>query len=202
MIRFKKRFLFLSSFLFKIPAILSQQAVSNINVSQQSFSSFSFFLSFFFSLTWEKFRSHQDEACNKIHSLIYCWGNRILLVSLFLFWIHIIPIFRKGGRKNSLSCTNLWKGLLYRFLSFRFLSPELAELACRFCQCLSRTKDSFPNFHWRKRWHLVNGPSIWLFPCPTIPSGDDTRVTWIPFFVQQITDHGVRVALTFILQPF
>ena len=43
MIRFKKQFLFLFSFPFKIPAILSQQEVSNVNVSQQSFSTFSFF---------------------------------------------------------------------------------------------------------------------------------------------------------------
>ena len=50
MIIFEKQFLLLFSFLFKIPAILSQQEVSNINVSQQSFSSFSFF---FFFLTWE-----------------------------------------------------------------------------------------------------------------------------------------------------
>ena len=50
MIRFKKQFIFLLSFLFKIPAILSQPEVSNVNVSQQSFSSFYFFLSFFFRL--------------------------------------------------------------------------------------------------------------------------------------------------------
>ena len=34
------------------------------------------------------------------------------------FWIHIIPMFRKGRRKNSLSCIYLWQGLIFRLLSF------------------------------------------------------------------------------------
>ena len=89
MIRFKKQFLFLFSFLFKIPAILSQQEVSNINVSQQSFSYFSFFLSFFFFFHLRKCLSCWSEACNKVHLLIYYWWNRIFSVSLFLFWIHV-----------------------------------------------------------------------------------------------------------------
>ena len=87
---------YFSLFLFKILAILSQQAVSNINVSQQSFSSLFFF--FFFYL--RKCLSCRAEACNKVHLLIYHWWNRILSVSLFLFWIRIIPIFRKGRRKT------------------------------------------------------------------------------------------------------
>ena len=116
MIRFKKQFLFLFSFPFKIPAVISQQAVSNIDVSQQYFS-FSFFLSFFFLLL-EKMPTLLAEDCNKVNSLIYCWWNRILSVSLFLFWINIIPIFRKDRRKNNLSCTYLWQGLVFRFLSF------------------------------------------------------------------------------------
>ena len=87
-----------------------------------------------------------------------------------------------------------------RFCSTLFygrLSPELAELASLSlsCQCLSRTKLSFPNFLKRKRWHFglrVYGPIIWLFPSTIIESGHDTRVTWIPFFAQQATGHRVR----------
>ena len=66
----------------------------------------------------------------------------------------------------------------------------------------SQTKDSFPNFLWRKGIiSVLKGlqPIVWLFPSPTISSGHATWVTWIFFFVQQITGHGVRVALTFIL---
>ena len=134
-----------------------------------------FFLSFFFYL--RKCLSHRTEACNKVHSLIYYWWNRILSVSLFLFWIHIIPqYFWKGRRKNSLSCTYLWRGLHVHIPLFLFtgewhpqnrlnqrlsadfcpkilfysfygrLSPELAELASLSRQCLSGTKLSFPNF--------------------------------------------------------
>ena len=139
MIRFKKQFLFLFSFLFKIPAILSQQAVSNINVSQQSFplSPF-FFLSFFFYL--RKCLSRQAEVRNKVHSLIYCWGNRILCFSLFFFfWIHIIPTFRKGRRKNSLSCTYLWQGFVLRFLSFTGeWHPRIWMNVSPFCWLLSK----------------------------------------------------------------
>ena len=88
-----------------------------------------FFLSFFFYL--RKCLSHRAEAFNKVHSLIYCWWNRILSVSLFLFWIHIIPILRKGRRKNSLSCTYLWQGLISRLLSFtgEWHPQNLAERA-------------------------------------------------------------------------
>ena len=120
-----------------------------------------FFLSFSFYL--RKYLGRWAEACNKVHSLIYCWWNRILSVSLFLFWIQIIPIFRKGRRKNSLSCTYLWQGLIFRLLSLaecehvfltltsvqRFCftlftgdSPELVKLASIFRQCLSRTSRS------------------------------------------------------------
>ena len=77
---------------------------------------FSFFL--FFSFTWKKCLSRRAGACNKVHLLIYCWWNRIFSVSLFLFWIHIIPIFRKGRRKNNLSCTYLCQGLIFRLISF------------------------------------------------------------------------------------
>ena len=68
-----------------------------------------FFLSFFFNL--RKCLSRRTEACNKSYSLIYYWCNRILSVSLFLFWIRIVSIFWKGRRKNSLSCSYLWRGL-------------------------------------------------------------------------------------------
>ena len=116
MIRFKKQFLFLFSFPFKIQALLSQQAVSNINVSQQSFYSFFFFLSFFYL---RKCLSHQAEGCNKVYSLIYCWWNRILFFSFFFFLnTYSSLVFSKGRRKNSLSCTYLWQGLIFRFLSF------------------------------------------------------------------------------------
>ena len=132
-----------------------------------------FFLSFFFYL--RKCLSHWTEACNKVYSLIYCWGKRILSVSLFLFWIHIIQVFRKGRRKNSWSCTYLWQGLNVHIPFFLWVSgisriwlnqhlfcwllskdsvqrlfmgdsPEFAKLVSIFRQCLSRTKLSFPNF--------------------------------------------------------
>ena len=38
----------------------------------------------------------------------------------------------------------------------------------------------------------VYGPIIWPFPSPTIDSGHDTRVTWIPFFILQAAGHRVR----------
>ena len=40
--------------------------------------------------------------------------------SFFLSFLNTYysPIFRKGRRKNSLSCTYLWQGLIFRFLSF------------------------------------------------------------------------------------
>ena len=115
-----------------MPAILNQQAVLNINVSQQSFSSFSFlsfFLSFFFYL--RKCLSRRAEVCKKVHSPIYCWWNRILSVSLFLFWIHIIPLFRKGRRENSSSSTYFWQVLIFRLLSFtgEWHPQNLAECA-------------------------------------------------------------------------
>ena len=56
-----------------------------------------------------------------------------------------------------------------------------------------QTEDSFPNFSNKKNGILalrVYGPIIWLFPCPTIESGHDTRVTWIPLFAQWL--HRVR----------
>ena len=171
----------------------------------------------------DKYYTTGTGAYNKVHSLIYCWWSRILSISLFLFWIYIIPIFRKGKRKNCLSCTYLCQGLIFRFLSFAgewhppesaesapflltfvqgycsTLSRSLVKLTSLSCQCLSRTKLAFLNFRKRKRWRLDYGPIISLFPPPTIPSGCDNRVTCIPFFVRLITGHGVRVPLTFIL---
>ena len=70
---------------------------------------------------------------------------------------------------------------------------------------LSQTEDSFPNFSNKKKSISVlrvYGLIIWHIPSPTIPSSHDTVVTWIPFFVQQITGNGVWVALTFIFLPF
>ena len=58
-----------------------------------------------------------------------------------------------------------------------------------------KTEDSFPNFSNEENGILakrVNGPIIWLFPSPSISSGHDTRVTWIPFFVQQTAGNRVR----------
>ena len=62
---------------------------------------------------------------------------------------------------------------------------------------LSKNRRFFSKFLKRKNGILalrVYGPIIWLFPFPTIPSGHDTRVTWIPFFVQQNAGHRVRGA--------
>ena len=68
------------------------------------------------------------------------------------------------------------------------------RLASFSCWLLSQTKDSSPNFSNGKNGILalrVYGPIIWLFPSPTIPSSQDTRMTWIPFFVQQTAGHRV-----------
>ena len=136
---------------------------------------FSFFL---FFLLLEKMLKLLGWGCNKVHSLIYCWWNRILCVSLFFFWIHIIPILRKGRRKNCVSCTYLWQGLflgsfllqasgilqnlagctfllssVQRFCSILFTGTSRSfgfkpvSLSTDFCP---QTKDSFPNFLWRK----------------------------------------------------
>ena len=57
-----------------------------------------------------------------------------------------------------------------------------------------KTEDSFPNF-FNGKWHFgANGiwPNHLIFPSPTIPSGHDSRVTWISFSVQQTAGHRVR----------
>ena len=148
MIRSKKQFLFLFSFqntdYIKPAGSIKYECLSTVLF---------FFLPFFFYL-W-KYLSRRAEAYNKVHSLIYCWWNRILSVTLFLFWIHIIPIFRKGRRKNSLSCSYLWQGLIFRFLSFMGeCHPPQNRLNQRlFCWLLS--KDSV-------RLFLQGIPRSWL----------------------------------------
>ena len=166
-------FLFLFSFPFKIPAISSQQEVSIINVSQQFFSFFSFFLSFFFFYL-RKCLSRWTGACNKVHSLIYCWWNRFLSISLFLFLnTYNFPICRKGRRKT-VQVVLIFDEVECSFLYGRVTSIESAESAsfsANFCpktfprvgcksaffsrQLLSQTKDSFPNFSNGKMafWH-------------------------------------------------
>ena len=69
-----------------------------------------------------------------------------------------------------------------------------APLSADYCP---QTKVSFPNFLWRKGIILaLKGLSNHLafFSSPTISSGHAIRVTCIPFFVQPIIGHGVRVA--------
>ena len=147
MIRFKKQFLFLFSFLFKIPAILSQQEVSNINVSQESFSSFSFFLSFFFLFYLRKCLSRRTEAYNKVHSLIYYWWNRIFLVSLFLFWIHItfqfLGICTRKTVKLYLSLTRFNVQVPFSLFYGWVTSPKSAESAPFPADFCPKSKESF-----------------------------------------------------------
>ena len=90
-----------------------------------------------------------------------------------------IPIFRKGRRKNSFSSTYLWQGLLLRFLSLsdEWHSPRIGWISLSTDLCpkilfyafygdlsehlavnrrlypptsVLETKESFPNFLWRK----------------------------------------------------
>ena len=66
------------------------------------------------------------------------------LFFFFFFWIHIIPIFRKGRRKNILSCTYLWQGKFSASFLLRAsgILQNLAECAFllsfvqRFCSML------------------------------------------------------------------
>ena len=116
---FRKQFLFLFSFLFKIPAISSQQIVSNINVSTVLlFFLLFFFLSFFFALKQSSFTN-----------LLLMKQNHFSFSFSFLNTYNSIS--RKNRRKNSLSCTYLWQGLIFRLLSFtgEWHPQNLAECA-------------------------------------------------------------------------
>ena len=108
--RFKRQFLFLFSFPFKLSARLSQQAMSNTNVSLNCLF---FFLLFFFLFFFSFFYLRKY-----LSPLTYL---RLTKPSPFNFSLsfseYIIPIFKKGRRKNSLSCSYLWQGLLLGFLS-------------------------------------------------------------------------------------
>ena len=178
--RFKKQFLyFLYSFPFKLSAFFSQVgSVKWKSLSRQlfsSFSSFSFFLlfsdlSFYFSFFYLR---------KYLRPLIHLkFLKQIFSVSFFPFlkiYIYIqFPIFRKGRREKSFklylsfrkvffsgffllraSSISLWSGWRPFLLSsvqrfYSTLSRSLANLAPISCQCLSRAKDPFPNFFWRK----------------------------------------------------
>ena len=59
-----------------------------------------FLLSLFFFYL-RKCLSRRTEACNKVHSLIYNWWNRIFSVSFFFFLsTYNFPICRKGRKKT------------------------------------------------------------------------------------------------------
>ena len=94
-IRLKEQFLFsfLLSFL-TIGYIKPASSVKHKGLSQQSFSPFSF-LSFFLSFLL------LEKVSKSIHSFTVDETESFQFL-FFLFWIHIIPIFRKGRRKNSL----------------------------------------------------------------------------------------------------
>ncbi len=90
-----------------------------------------FFLSFFFYL--RKCLSRRTEACNKIHSLIYYWWNRIFSVSLFLFWIHIT--FQYLGRVEGKQFKLYLSLTMFRILSLFFTGgwhPRSWLVAVRF----------------------------------------------------------------------
>ena len=116
MMRFKKQFFFLFSFLFKIPVILSQQEISNKNVSEQSFfSSFSFFF-LSFSLTWEKCQSHRTDTCSSVHSINLIIAEIEPFSFFFFFFFFFLntynfPIFMNCGRKT------VWVVLIFDGLS-------------------------------------------------------------------------------------
>ena len=121
MIRFKKQLLFLFILKYRLYKA-SRQYQTYMSLNSPFLLSPFFFLSFFFYL--RTCLSHWAEAYNKVHSLIYCWWNRILSVSLFLFWIYIIPIFRKGRRKNSSNCAYLCR-FFYGPIIWLFPSPTI-----------------------------------------------------------------------------
>ena len=100
MIRFKKYFLFLFSFLFKIPAILSQQEASNINVSQQSFSSFFFFF-LSFPLAWVKVSKQPDWSMwHSSFTDLLVMKQNLFSFSLSFLNTNNFPIFRNCRRKT------------------------------------------------------------------------------------------------------
>ena len=100
---------------------------------------FSFFNFSFFYL--KKCLSRRTEACNKVHLLIYYWWNRILSVSLFLFWIHITSQYLGRVEENNLSYTYLWRGLMSVPFSL-FLRPSdipgIGWISVFFCWFLSK----------------------------------------------------------------
>ena len=104
--------------------------------------------------------------------------------------------FRSRLRSASFSADFCPKTLFDSF--YRRLSPESAENQHVFLRwLLPQNWRFFSKFIKRKNGILAlraYGSIIWLFPSPTIPSGHETRVTWIPFFVQQIAGHRMRGA--------
>ena len=99
-------------------------------------------------------------------------------------------------RSGSFSADFCPKTLFYSF--YGRLSSESAENQHIFlCWLLSWNKRLFSKLLWRKNGILalrVYGPIIKLFSSPTIPSGHNIWVAWIPFFVQQTAGHRVRGA--------
>ena len=124
MMKFRKHFLFLFSFLFKIPAILSQQE----NIKQKCLSFF-FFLFFLLSvsLTWVKVSKTPDWSVwqcsfNKFNY----WRNRTFTVPLSLFFnTYNFPIF-KNCRRKTVWVVRIFDGfLIFRFLSLLFIGECL-----------------------------------------------------------------------------
>ena len=135
--------------------------------------------------------------------------------------MHIFPIFRKGRRKSTLNCTYLFEGsfsgsFLLRAGSIslesgwrRFcyllskdsvlLFPRsLANLASISCQWLSRTKDPFPNFLWRKGtifFFCAKGSANHLASFFFLSPFGLLQWPTFPNFLHLIICHGVQVAL-------
>ena len=128
MMRFKKQFRFLFSFLFKIPAILSPQE----KIKQKCLSAVLFLLSLFsflcFSLTWVKVSKPSDWSvwqCS-FNRFNYGW-NRTFTVSLF-FQIHITFQHLRiveGKRFELYLSFQISFSLFYRWVSF----PELVDFS-------------------------------------------------------------------------
>ena len=116
--------------------------------------------------------------------------------SLFLNTCNF-PIFRNLYKENRFSCTYLWRISLSRFLSLfygRGTSRSRRSQRVSRLTSVQRLKIHF-QISLTEKWHF-GAKGLWVnhltFSSLTIPSGHDTRVTWIPFFVQQTAGYRVR----------
>ena len=150
---------------------------------------FSFSLSFLNTCNFPIFRNLLKE--NSL-SCTYLWR-----VSMFRF---LSLFLRASDLPELVDLSDLYLSLAFSKLRSTLFTGDFPwsrlRSACSSRWLLSQTEDSFPNFSNRK-WHF-GAKDLWAnhstFPYfSTILSGHDTRVTWIPFFVQQTTGHRVQV---------